>query len=170
MIVVPLSELGECVLEFVQISERADPQQLLFQCAEEAFDAAVPFRLTDERRRRFHTDEADLRLKVIAHIDAAMVVAQPHAARYAGGESAEVLANALPDRLERFEPMRAFDGVNADAVGAAMIDGGEDGYLAILFGEGRSAVGSPQLVRALGDNSPLVGVGRTRRGLSTWRE
>src|SRR5947208_15115483 len=85
-------------------------------------------------------------LEVVAHVDAAVIVAEPHAGRCAGGERTELLPNRLPDRLERLEPVRPLAHVNANAVCAAVVYGGEDGHLAILFGEGRRGIGAPQLV------------------------
>ena len=55
-------------------------------------------------------------------------VTEPHAGRYAGGERTKLLPGRLPDGLESLKPVRPFDRVKADAIGAA-----EDRHLSILF-------------------------------------
>jgi len=99
VVVVAVAELGERVAQFVQISKSAQPQQLLFEGSEEPLDAPVALGLADKGRRRFHTPESDLRLKVVTHIDAAVVVTEPHAPGYAGGERTELFPDRLPDRV-----------------------------------------------------------------------
>src|SRR4051794_1980766 len=46
-------------------------------------------------------------------------------------EGAEALAHRLPDRLERLEPVGAAAGVDADALGRAVVDRHEHGRLAL---------------------------------------
>lgn len=41
-------------------------------------------------------------------------------------KTAELLLDALPNGFERCEPGGSLDGVDADAVGRAMIDGGKE--------------------------------------------
>ena len=66
--------------------------------------------------------------------------------------------------------MGPFDRVNAEAIGAAVVDGGEDGHLAILFGEGRRGVGAPQLIRSIRHDAALMRIGRARIWPSARRE
>ena len=93
---------------------------------------------------------------VLAYIQRSVVVTEPHAGRDGGGERAELLSDRLADGLERLEPVGPFDLMNADAVGGAVIDGGEDGHLPVLFGEGGRAIGAPQLVGRFRDDVALV--------------
>src|SRR4051794_10060988 len=60
--------------------------------------------------------------------------------------------------------------MNADAVGGAVIDGSEDGYLPVLFGEGRRAIGAPQLVGRFRDDVALVRIARACIWLSVRRQ
>src|SRR5450759_644615 len=99
---------------------------------EEPFDAAVAFRLADEAWRGVHTQKADLILEVLAHVLCAVVMTQDEAGGDLGAESAEVLAHALTDGFEGLEARGPFDGVDADAVGRAVVDGGEDGHFAFF--------------------------------------
>ena len=113
-----MAKLGESVAQLIQVSKSAQPEQLFFESAEEPLNAPVTLGLPNEGRRRFHPQEGDLGLEIVAHVDTAVIVTEPHADRYAGGERAELLLNRLADRLERLETVRPFDRVNANAVGA----------------------------------------------------
>jgi hypothetical protein len=75
MMVVAIPEVYQCDAQLFQIAEAADPEKLLFECAKESFDASVAFGLAHEGGRGFDAQEADLGLKVIAHINAAVVMA-----------------------------------------------------------------------------------------------
>ena len=66
--VVMVAELDQCQAEFLDIAEVPHPEELFFQGAEKTFDAAVAFRLPHECRRRGDTQEGNLGLKVVAHI------------------------------------------------------------------------------------------------------
>src|SRR4051812_33932923 len=60
--------------------------------------------------------------------------------------------------------------MNAEAVGGAMIDGGENRYLPVLFREGGGRVRSPQLVRRVDDDCSFVWVARPGGRGSAWRK
>jgi hypothetical protein len=60
------------------------------------------------------------------------------------GKAAEVLPHALPKRLERLEAVGVAAGVNAHALGRAVIDGDEHGSLT-LAGHDRGQVGAPSV-------------------------
>ena len=141
-LVVGLPEGEECQAQLLDGVEAADPQQVLLQHPNEALGAAVPFRLADEGRRAFDAEEADLGLEVVADVLAAMVVAEPKAGSDALGEAAMALADGLLDRLEGLEAIGAAAGVNADALGRAVIDGDEHGSLALARHD-RGQVGAP---------------------------
>ncbi len=66
--------------------------------------------------------------------------------------------------------MGTFDSVNSDAVGTTVIDGGEDGHLAVLFRERGGGIGAPQLVGRFHNDPALVRVGGPRVRLSIRRE
>ena len=82
--------------------------------------------------------------------------------------------DALADRLQRLVAGAVEGGVDADAFRRAVIDGDEDGDLAVLDGEGRGHVGSPHGVDGLRDDRAVVvaraagaaGAGRRRRPFS----
>ena len=59
-----------------------------------------------------------------------MIVAQLQAGGGVLGERTEALAHRLPDRLERLEAVGAAAGVQADALGRAVVDGHEHRDLA----------------------------------------
>lgn len=46
--------------------------------------------------------------------------------------------------------------MNADAIGRAVVDAGEDGQLALLFGEGGSGIRAPQLIGHFREDAALV--------------
>src|SRR3712207_9550661 len=57
------------------------------------------------------------------------------------GEAAEAAPHALADRLERLEAGGAEGGVDADALGRAVVDGDEHRGLALAQGHGLGHVG-----------------------------
>lgn len=73
-LVVALTKFRQRAPQFLHVVEYPDPQQLLFQRANEPFDATVSFRLAHERRRRLHAQVSDFSLVVVAHVLAAVVV------------------------------------------------------------------------------------------------
>ena len=77
-----------------------DPQQLLLERPEEAFDTAVAFRLANKRRRRVDSQEAEFVLEVIAHKLGTVIV--PESESFGGGaaEAAEVLTDTLAEGFE----------------------------------------------------------------------
>src|SRR5918998_3974891 len=72
------------------------------------------------------------------------------------GEATEVAPHALPDRLQRLEAVRVPGGMDADAVGRAVVDGDEPRRLT-LAGDGRGQIGAPEGVYGLGDDGAVVG-------------
>src|SRR5436305_909978 len=98
---------------------------------------------------------ADLGLEVVADVLAAVVVAQPQAGSDALGEAAMASADGLPDRLQGLEPAGAAGGVDADALGRAVVDGHEHRGLT-LAGHHRGQVGPPHHVDPLGRDRAVV--------------
>jgi hypothetical protein len=68
---------------------------------------------------------------------------------------AEAVADPLPDWLERLEAGAAPGRVQADALGAVVVNGDEDGDLA-LTGPGRGHVGAPHDVHPVGNDGAVV--------------
>ncbi len=61
-----------------------------------------------EAQRAFDAEEADLTLKVVAHVLGAVIVAKGEAMGDVLGEGAEALAHRLPDRLQGLEAVGCF--------------------------------------------------------------
>jgi hypothetical protein len=72
-----------------------------------------------------------------------------------------MLAHRLPDRLERLEAVGAAAGVNADALGRAVIHGEEHRGLA-LAGHDAGQVGAPHDIDPLGGDRAVVGARAVR--------
>src|SRR5438067_1297827 len=87
-----------------------------------------------------------------------MVVTDRQPRRDPAVEAAEVLADALADRLRRLEAVARLRGVDADALRRAVIDGDEDAYLALVDDHGRRHVRAPHLVGAFGQDRAVVGL------------
>src|SRR3989454_565393 len=142
--------------QLFHVLKRAHPQELLFQRADEPLDAAIAFRLAHEGRRRLHAQEGDLRLVVVAHVLAAVVVPVANAGRGPRAESAAVVAHPLPERLQGLEPRGFLGRVKAHAFRRAVIDRHEHRHLSILDRGRRSAVAGPDFVGPLGDDGSRV--------------
>ena len=110
----------------------------------------------DEGRRGRGAEPGDVLLEVPGHVLAAVVVADAQARGGVLLDPAEALGHALPDRLQRLMARAMQSRVDADAFRRAMIDGDEDGDLAVLDGEGCGHVGSPHPVDGLRDDRPVV--------------
>src|SRR4051812_42504263 len=141
-LVVGSLERDERQAELLDGLEAAHPEQVLLQGPDEPLGAAVALRLAHERRRALDAEEADLGLEVVAHVLAPVVGAQPQAGGDVLGERAAALAHRLPDRLERLEAVGAPAGMDADALGRAVVDGDEHRGLA-LAGHHRRSGRSP---------------------------
>jgi hypothetical protein len=76
-----------------------------------------------------------------------VVVADGEAAGGVLLDAAEALGDALPDRLQRLVPGAVQGGVDADALGRAMVDGDEDRDLAMLQREGPPSCRCPTSCR-----------------------
>src|SRR4051812_38315936 len=155
-LVVGSLERDERQAELLDGLEAAHPQQVLLQGPDEPLGAAVALRLAHERRRALDAEEADLGPEVVAHVPAPVVVAQPQAGGDVLGERAAALAHRLLDRLERLEAVGAPAGMDADALGRAVVDGDESRGLA-LAGPHRGQVGPPHHVAPLGRDRAVVG-------------
>src|SRR3954452_20012075 len=155
-LVVNLPELLERQAQLLDGGEGPDPEQVLLQRPDEPLGAAVALRLAHEGRRALDAGEADLGLEVVAHVLAPVVVAQPQAGGDGLCERAAALAHPPLDRLERLEAVGAPAGMDADALGRAVVDGDEYRGLA-LAGHHRGQVGPPHHVDPLGRDRAVVG-------------
>ena len=116
LLVVTPPELPKGVGELRDRGEMPHPQQVLLQGTNEPFGNAIALGLPHEARRAGHPQECQLPLEVMAHVGAAVIVAD----RWPGGdplvEAAELFADALAERLQRLEPIARLGGVDADAL------------------------------------------------------
>ena len=99
---------------------------------------------------------AQLLLKMVAQVLAAVVVAESESPREVRLVAVEVLPEPLPQRLQRLEARARSRRVDADALLRAVIDGDEDGGVPLAGGEAGGRVGPPHLVRPLGGDRPVV--------------
>src|SRR3954470_16498629 len=81
---------------------------------------------------------------------------RPNAGSDALGKAAVALADGLLDRLKGLEAIGAAAGVDADALGRAMIDGDEHRRLALASDDG-GQVGAPHEIDPLGGDGAVVG-------------
>ena len=101
-------------------------------------------------------EEAQLALEVVAHVLAAVVVAQRKPRGDARPVAAEVFPQPLAQRLQRFEARAGARRVDADALLCAVVDGDEDGSVALAGGEAGSRVGPPHFVGVPGGDRAVV--------------
>src|SRR4051794_473559 len=141
--------------------EAADPEQILLQHANKTLGAAVALRFAHKGRRALDAEEAELGLEVVADVLASMIVAELQAGGGALGESAEMLAHRLPYRLERLEAISPLAGMDADALGRAVVDGEEHGGLAFASHDA-GQVGAPHRIDPFGGDRAVVGARATR--------
>ncbi len=130
--VVAVAEGAESFARFQKGVEVARPEHLLPEGRDEPLGDPVDFRLPREGRGRFDPEEADLIVEVIDHEPEAVIVAQLESGGDFGTEPAEVLADALTDRLEGFEARGAPDDVDSAALGRPVVHGGKHGELSVL--------------------------------------
>jgi hypothetical protein len=90
-----------------------------------------------------------------------MIVAELETDSGALGETTEALAHRLPHRLERREAVGPLAGMNADALGRAMVDRDEHRRLA-LADHHRGQVGAPHDIDPLGGDRAVVGARAVR--------
>src|SRR4051812_26952613 len=102
LVVGPL-ELPQGLDQLGHRGEGPNPQELLLESADEPLGTPVALRLPHEARRAGHAQEPQLPLEVVAEVVAAMVVADGQALGRLGLEPAEVLPDALPQRLQGLE-------------------------------------------------------------------
>ena len=140
--IVEVAEVLKGEAEFLDVSERPDPQELLFQGAPEPLDDAVALRFPHERRARGRAQEPELVLVVPAQELTPVIVADREAQGDALLVAAEMLLDPLTDGLERLEAIPVERGVDADALGGAVIHDAEDRRRPLLEGHGLGRIGA----------------------------
>ena len=98
ILVVESAKFFQCPNQFWYRLEVPDPQQLLLERPEEAFDTAIAFRLANECRRRLNPQEGEFVLEVIAHELRTVIVPESESFGAAGPEASEVLTDTLAER------------------------------------------------------------------------
>ena len=138
--------------------EVPDPQQLLLERSEEAFDTAVAFRLANKRRRRLDPQEGEFVLEVVAHELRTVIVPESESFGGAPAEAAEVLTDTLAEGFESLEARGTLDGMNAHTLGRAMVNGSEDGDLAVVEGDRCRGVDAPHPVGTISGDGSAMGL------------
>ena len=90
VLVVDSAKVFQSRNQFRDRLEVPDPQQLLLERSEEAFDTAIAFRLANECRRRFNPQEGEFVLEVVAHELRGMIVPESESFSSPCLESSEV--------------------------------------------------------------------------------
>jgi len=76
LLVIETQPVMEGTAEVLHGVERADPYELLFECANEPFRHAVTFRSAHKRWTRRDPEKPEFRLEIVAYILTAMIM--PH--------------------------------------------------------------------------------------------
>src|SRR5215831_18598200 len=157
LLIIETQPVVECAAEVLHGLERAHPQQLFLERPNEPFRDAVAFWGAHEHRTRCDPQESEFGLEGLAHILTAVIMPHLHARRNAGREGAELLANALANRLQRFEAGGSPRRMDADPFEGAMIDADEDRDGTVLLRHRAGGIGAPHLIRAFGRDRAIVG-------------
>src|SRR5512143_900195 len=159
MMVVPIGKVDQRLAQLLNGLEGPYPEQVLLESADEALGHTIAFGLAHEAGRAGDTEEGDLVLKVMGHVVRSMIVAELQTGGEAFGDGTKVVPHALADRLQRLEAIAAAVGMDADALGVAVIHGNEDVGRAVAERHGLGHVGAPHLVDSGSGNGPLMRFG-----------
>src|SRR5258707_1936432 len=159
--VVGLAKLEQGLTQFLDGLEGLHPQQVFLERADEPLGTAVAFRRPDEGGRTGDAEEGDLLLEVVGHVLRSMVMPHGQTVGDRPGESAEVLAHALANRLQGLEAGGLWMRVDPDTFGGAMINRNEHRGLAFA-GNRRRQVGTPHHVDRVGDDGAVMVARPTR--------
>ena len=77
---------------------------------------------------------------------------------HAPAEAAEVLTDTLAEGFESLEAGGTLDGMNAHTLGRAMVNGSEDGDLAVVEGDRCRGVDAPHPVGTIGGDGSAMGL------------
>src|SRR5512147_2845411 len=108
--VVGVGELEQRQAQVLDGLEVPHPQQVFLESADKTLGNAVALGLAHEGRRGVDAEEGDLVLEVVRHVVGAVVVAEFEPGSDVLADSAEVLAHALPDRLQGLKAVGALVG------------------------------------------------------------
>lgn len=117
LLVVSALEVEERLSQLLDGLEPLDPEQVFLQRPDEPFGTTVAFWRTNEGGGTCGAKEADLLLKVAAHVLAAVIVADLQARRDVLTDGTEADPDRLADRLQRLEPVGAVAGMDTDTFG-----------------------------------------------------
>src|SRR5262249_44389717 len=156
--VVPRDELADDPARLSETLEAMEIETLLLQRAHEALDDAIALWFAHVRRGDRHPQPLHLVDPRLGDVRRTPVEADPEPAGDVLRESAEYLAHALAQRLQRRPAIPALGGVPAHELAPAVIDGAEEPAPAVLLGVETRRVGAPHLIRARGGDR--AGVGR----------
>src|SRR5262249_23491410 len=156
--VVPRDELADDPARLSETLEAMEIEALLLQCAHEALDDAMALWFANVRRGDRHPQPLHLVDPRIGDVLRTPAAADPQPSGDVLRESAEHLAHALAQRLQRRPAIADLGGVPAHELVHAVIDGAEEPAPAVLLGVETRRVGAPHLIRARGGDR--AGVGR----------
>src|SRR5438132_10875787 len=148
--VVARDELADDPPRLGETLEAMEIEALLLQRSHKALDDTIALRLADVRRRDGHPEPLHLVDPRIGDVLRAPVAADPESAGDVLRETAEHLAHALPQRLERGPAIADLRGMPAHELVDAVIDGAEEPAPAVLLGVETRRVRAPHLIRARG--------------------
>ncbi len=158
MLVVESTKFFQSPHQFRYRLKVPDPQQLLLERPEEAFDTTIAFRLANECRRRLDSQKGEFVLEVIAHELRTVIVTESEPFGGAAPEAAEVLTDALAEGFESLEARGTLNGMNAHTLGRAMVHGGEDRDLAVVEGDGCRGIDASHPVGTIGGDGSTMGL------------
>src|SRR6478609_9329210 len=85
-----------------------------------------------------------------------MVMAQTQPCADASVKCAEVVAQPLTDRFQRFEAGSSFDCMDPDTLSRAVVNGSKDRDLPLCHGHRCRGIGPPELVRLITEDGALM--------------
>src|SRR3954467_8432846 len=153
--VVDLPKDEQRLTELLDGVEGAHPEQVLLQGPDEALRTAISLGGSHEGRRALDAEEGKLLLEGVEHVLAPVIVPHGETAPDPLSKAAKAAPHALPDRLERLKAGGSARGMDAHALGRAMIDGDKHRDLS-LTGYGRGQVGAPHRVYRRRDDGAVV--------------
>ena len=112
VLVIERTKLFQYLKQFRGRLEVPDPEQLLLERSEEAFDTAVAFRFSYECRLRLNPLEDEFALEVVAHELSAMITGESKFFSSTSLESSEVLMDTLAEGFQDLEARGSLDGMN----------------------------------------------------------
>src|SRR5215831_12601521 len=154
--VVARDKLADDPMRLGETLEAVEIEALLLERAHEPLDDTVALRLADVRRRDRHPQPLHLVDPRIGDILRAPVAPNPKSAGDVLRETAEHVAHALAQWLERRPAIAELRGVPAYELVHAMVDRAEEPAPAVCLGVEPRGVGPPHLVRPRRGDRPSV--------------